>query len=515
MGKGTMRIRKRLISLIATFSLMTACLIGMGLVKPARAEEVKSIDMYLIGGQSNAAGYSTASGVEGKYSNIMYVGETDKQLNGTNANNKLNSISAYKKYVTVGYGISSDKIGPEFGMAKSFDQYYGGENKAIIFKSAAGGTALRNTSDGWSGVCGNWYPKSMWETGFTPDPSVSPTGVQYKNFVDNFRIVYNTLKDNGYSPKVKGMAWMQGEADLGATSEYIKLIKAFILDVREDIAEITGDDTNLLMPFVIGEIATTFESYGNPLVPPFNKMQREVAAEIDGMYTVPTSDLVIVGKDGVKGTDLYHFNGNDAVTLGERFGEKLLASNSDTLVKLDVTGKNGKAEYRISEDGTKVTVIMKPNKNYKVTTVKVNNSEMLNSVENNELVLDASVEKRFNVTVGFEKKTALDIKVENDVYKGKAEKDVTYEDDKILITVTPNAGYKVKSVTFNDAELTLNPETGMYESEPVTTGGTVKVDYEIENAEENKSGGCGAAATKDVAFAMIAIAGVAFILKRY
>ena len=512
--------KQRILSLAVVYLIMVALFVGgVGAVKTACAQDIKQdikpIDMYLIGGQSNASGYSVVKNVSGEFSNIMYIGETEKLLDGTNSYyNTLDNFSTYKKYVTVGYGASSNKIGPEFGMAKQLDQHYGGEKKAIIFKSAAGGTSIRNIKSNLSGLYGNWYPRSMWETGFTPDPSVSATGVQYKNFVDNFRTVYNTLKENGYSPKVRGMAWMQGEEDLGYANEYKTLIKAFINDIREDIAGITGDDTDLLMPFVIGEIATTFGSYDNSSVPPFNKMQREVAAEIDGVYTIPTSDLIIVGKNGIEGTDQYHFGDKDAVTLGERFGEKLLSVGDETLVKLNVVGKNGTAKYNISESGTELVVDLKPNKNYKVSSVKVNETEMVENVENNKLVLNVSETKKFVITVEFGKKTALNIKVESDTYKGKVQKDAIYEGDKIMITVTPNAGYKVKSVTFNDVALTLNEETGMYESEPVTTGGTIKVDYEEVNKEQ-ESTGCGKSGAATMACALAALVGSLFLIKRY
>lgn len=50
-------IKKRVLSIAAAIVLIFAAVIGFGGV-PAKAEEAaKPIDMYLIGGQSNAAGY--------------------------------------------------------------------------------------------------------------------------------------------------------------------------------------------------------------------------------------------------------------------------------------------------------------------------------------------------------------------------------------------------------------------------------------------------------------------------
>lgn len=509
-------IKKRVLSIVAAAALIFTALIGF-VGAPAKAEEaVKPIDMYLIGGQSNAAGYSLASkgNVDGSFSNVMYAGEVDKRLDDTSVGGgiNLNSYATYKKAVTVGCGVRNGYIGPEFGMAKTLNSYYSGDKKAIIFKSAAGGTALQNKNSGLSATYGNWYPRSMWKTGFTPDASVSPTGVQYKNFVDNFRQVYNTLKMNGYEPKVKGMVWMQGEDDLGAASAYKPLIEAFISDVREDIAEITCDRDNEVMPFVIGEIATTFAVYNNPNVPEFNKMQREVAAETAGVYTAPTDDLIIVGKNGVEGTDLYHFSGTDMVTLGERFAEKLIAATDETLVSLTVSGKKGNAVYKFSDDKSKVTITLKPEKNYKASSVLVNGVEFVDKVQDNELTFDVGDEKRIAVKVKFGKKSALAVTVEcGEGGRAEAETPV-YEGDRIAVTVKPDAGYKVKSVSIDGVELALNAETGKYESEPVTTASTVKVEFERETVADDGKSGCGG---KNAALAIgVALAVAALALKR-
>ena len=285
-------------------------------------KEKNVIDVYLIGGQSNAAGCSRKQNQNSTFNNIMFTGEVDKQRLTDHAT--LSFIGRYKKYVRVGYGISADHFGPEYGIAEVLNDYYGNGRPAIIFKSAAGGTALHNDTSGLSDTYGNWYPRSMWGDKKV-DPKTSPMGVQYNNFVENFRTTYNKLVADGYTPKVRGMAWMQGEADLGRESNYEKLLKALITDLRADLYEITGDEDVKEMPFVIGKIATTFASYNNPSVPAFNVMQDRVARTMKNVYTIKTSDLVIVAKDGtIVGTDKYHFNGNDAETLGVRFGEKLL-----------------------------------------------------------------------------------------------------------------------------------------------------------------------------------------------
>ncbi len=280
------------------------------------------IDMYLIAGQSNAVGYSNKGSLSGEFTNVWFAGENEK--NRRTGATTLSIIDNYVKSVKAGYGWNSNCIGPEYGMAEILNDYYDSENPAFIFKSAAGGTALNNDTWGLSDTFGNWYPRSKWK-GTDVNPSKSPMGVQYYYFIENFKAVYNKLVADGYTPRVRGMVWMQGEADLGRDKLYKTLLKALIKDLRADIAEITGDDTNLEMPFIIGKIATTFETYNNPSVPSFNKVQQDVADSMTNVYTIETSDLVIVSESGlIKGTDKYHFSTHDARILGQRFAEKLL-----------------------------------------------------------------------------------------------------------------------------------------------------------------------------------------------
>lgn len=288
-----------------------------------KAEKV--IDIYLIAGQSNAAGYSNRGTNRDVYKNVWFSGEVDKvRATGKTSMSMMDPVK-YSKTVTPTYGRSNGNIGPEYGMAEIFNDYYDGdETPVLLFKSAAGGTALNNDTSGQSGDYGNWYPRSLWPDGKV-DPKNSATGVQYYNLVENFKLIYEKLVADGYTPKVRGMVWMQGEADLGRHNAYKTLLKTFITDIREDIASITGDQEALEMPFIIGKIATTFGSYNNSSVPAFNKMQDAVAKEMTNVYTIETSDLIIVDESGkIVGTDQWHFSPDDAVTLGNRFAQKLL-----------------------------------------------------------------------------------------------------------------------------------------------------------------------------------------------
>ena len=290
----------------------------------------KHIDMYLVAGQSNAAGYSNKGNLAESFENVLYAGQINRSIkNGTTYSDLLTIDET--RVVTSGFGWKADFVGPEYGMAKLLNDYYNQEHMAMIFKSAAGGTHLNDYAGGESANFGNWYPRSKWESGYVPEitgTTSDPTGVQYALFVENFKTVYNGLKAQGYDPAVKGMVWMQGESDLDTPAAYEELLKALIDDLRADLFAVTNDESVKTLPFAVGEIATTFKAYNNAKVPPFNEMQRRVAASYtDGsVKTVATSDLVIVKEGGViNGTDRSHFNTGDALTLGARFANALMS----------------------------------------------------------------------------------------------------------------------------------------------------------------------------------------------
>lgn len=299
----------------------------------ASAEGGIPIDVYLLGGQSNAVGCSEiVNNRTQQFNNIWYAAEIERAFNEdgtvTSAYNNIESFKTFSRFVSGGMGFHATSIGPEYGMAKYLNDSYEGEKKALIFKSAHGGTYLHNFPSSR-----NWYPRSLWKEGYQPNvnaPSGSTNceGWLYQWFVENFRHVYNELVQNGYKPIIKGMAWMQGEADAGDSTAkmfYFRNLKAFIEDIRKDIAEITGDEKMLEMPFVIGRIAKTFMKYNNPNTTSISEAQQALADQMDNVYAVNTDDLIIVRQDGKingsGGWDICHYNFKDMVKLGERFAQ--------------------------------------------------------------------------------------------------------------------------------------------------------------------------------------------------
>ncbi len=330
-------IVKMFVSVTLCLTLVTG-VFGGGIISHAVSDEVKTIDMYLLAGQSNAVGYSDMIDIAGTYENVWYAGEVERYANGYVDSYSWLDSSKWKKCVTTGYGGRVYQIGPEFGIASVLnDMYAGTDTKAMIFKTAVGGTQMiYNANSSSVQNFGNWSSTSTWD-----DDGVRSNleGALYQRFLDNFTTVYNQLIAEGYNVNVKGMVWQQGESDCDKAAAYKPLLQALITDVRNDLGGITGTDLSY-MPFVIGEINETYDGkqfpkngYVNPYIAGFTSMQREVASQLENVKTVETSDLPFYTPYGKSySVDPWHYSGYDMVELGRRFGDTLVDMNS---IKLD------------------------------------------------------------------------------------------------------------------------------------------------------------------------------------
>ncbi len=529
-----MKLRSKFasISLMIAFAFMAIFAPLTALVSAKADAEPIPMDMYLIAGQSNAAGYSPiGTNQTEQYDNVWYAGQNEKYLRGASAATKSDNtqnFGAFKQKVTAGLGVIADRIGPEYGMASVLESYATAEKPVFIFKTAAGGTSLLDTNAEHSKEFGNWYPRSLWEAGYDPqidtfDANGDLTGVLYKLFVENFRRVYTELVNNGYQPTVKGMVWMQGECDLytDGAGTYTEILKTFITDIRNDLSEITGDVAVQGMPFVIGEIATTFGAYNNPSVPAMLEKQRAVAAQMNGVATVPTEDLIIVNEDGTyNGPDLYHFAFNDAKTLGIRFAQSLLELDSGVSCAY---ATNGGVRYEVADGNLVVTLT--PDDHYKLHTLLVNGVDVASSVQNGVYTVP--------FVKGTDKATVVPTFIEKDrltlTYEKAAGADFqfkptfVYEGETVALKVYVNEDYKLLKVLLNGTELTANAE-GLYE---VTTQEaatlslvTEKTAVDTDSSSDSdsvgaQSGGCNSAiGSASIVGGLSLLAGVVFLKRR-
>lgn len=328
--------------------------------------ESGAIDIYLIAGQSNAAGYTTITSggyggatyaynnysqdLKDGFENVLYAGtgRGDGNNYATLVENRQDTFVGVK----LGLGQSTAKVGPEAGMAVALANYYNpaSQKTAAIIKFAHGGTSLSYNNTGGSNQFGNWvspsyanYKGYSMATSFQNGNSANvtnKTGNLYRGLIAEVKDKVEQLLNDGYSTvNIMGLYWMQGESDRGNPAEYKIALKYFISDVRSDLSSLMnnlcGADCGAsTMAFAIGGISEYYNVNSASAVATnqaFIAMQKAVASEVSNTYYVSGDTRPICAAwNGSSvsalstSTDMHHWGLKDCLDIGKEAGEKLL-----------------------------------------------------------------------------------------------------------------------------------------------------------------------------------------------
>ena len=259
------------------------------------------IDVFLIGGQSNATG-------QGYLRNLPPDVKPDASvLLFHSGKPHLNSGSTPLRWVPLRQASESpDRFGPELGFGNRIAQLRPGTKIALI-KHAHSGT--------------NLY--AQWNPG-EDAADATHFGPQFKAFVETVDAGLKGLRDQGYEPTVRGMIWQQGESDVGKGDEYGKNLAHLVARVRE---QFKAPD----MLFVYGYVMPPPNSGAGR-----DKVRRgEKAVDQDsgdplatrGAFVVETDDLSQRADDvhTPYPKDHLHFGTAGTLELGARLAEKMAA----------------------------------------------------------------------------------------------------------------------------------------------------------------------------------------------
>ena len=273
----------------------------------------KIINVYLIAGQSNAVGYGMDTGnkiaksderfTEG-FENVLYYGSFERWSG--------KSFDGGFEPVKLGMGVEPTRSGAEIGIANAVADY--GEMSAII-KCAQGATHLYpDTTYEVSLKYGTWTSPTYIKNN-NVDMSKNPLiGNMFRRFEQTVIDAIQLLVEDGYTPVIKGVWWMQGEAEmftLEMASAYRELFETLIYDTRNMLSEVTGYDCGNV-PFICGLPKWNSK---NSAPPTYQGMVRTamttVASEVDNVGCVDCMPLVQ--------HDDWHFNAQGQQYLGEAF----------------------------------------------------------------------------------------------------------------------------------------------------------------------------------------------------
>ena len=196
-----------------------------------------------------------------------------------------------KGKLTVGYGPSEDRIGPELGYGFVIGDAY--EEPVLLIKLAWGGKSLgkdfRPPSSG--GEVGPYYKEILQRT---------------KDVLSNMKKEFPNFGERGY--ELAGFAWHQGWNDRvnqAFNDEYEKNMANFIRDIRKDLGV-----KNL--PFVIAETGMSGPSETHPRALSLMKAQAAVAEmkEFQGNVAFVGTKAFWRDKEVSPTGQAYHWNTN-------------------------------------------------------------------------------------------------------------------------------------------------------------------------------------------------------------
>jgi hypothetical protein len=267
---------------------------------------------------------------------------------------KGNPGSSVWTLAKAGQGSSAALMGAEVGMSAvlqdSIEATENGERYvydaaagryAGILKRSVGGTSLFNNTEGLNAIEGNWYPPTNAHRNGYDYSEGSLTGGLYRKLVADTIAAVAELKEMGFDRvNIKGMFWMQGEADRGKYNVYRYVFQNFVSDLRKDlgagITPLSGQDFST-MPIFVGEISATFDKADETTVKfnmTFIQMQQELPSLIEHLVVLPTKDFALTaldenGEQVVLGSDHYHFNQRDMYEIGKMVGASMVGYTPD------------------------------------------------------------------------------------------------------------------------------------------------------------------------------------------
>jgi hypothetical protein len=177
----------------------------------------KDIDVYLIGGQSNATGQGYSKNLPASFviNTKVQLYHSSSIVSGGAANTWIALRAASEGSDSCNLGL---RFGPELGFGNSMQNFYP-SRPIYLIKHAVSNTGLAT----------DWVPGSS----ATDNAHFGP---QFKTFVATVDGGITALKAKGLNPVIRGMLWQQGERDVdmggAAAMNYGQNLSAFIARVR-------------------------------------------------------------------------------------------------------------------------------------------------------------------------------------------------------------------------------------------------------------------------------------------
>jgi hypothetical protein len=271
-----------------------------------RSGNRNEVYVYLLAGQSNATGQGYVQNLPADFAindEVMIFHSGEPALNS----GKI----PFSWHPLMPASESPDRFGPELSLGNRLQELYPGKKIAIIKHAKSDTDLFKQWNAGQSK-----YDTTEW-------------GTEFKIFVATVNTGLDSLRELGYNPVIKGMAWQQGEADSDHeygiySGDYAKNLKNFIFRVREqfDVPDLR---------FVFGYV---YPLRGNKLTHAREKVrnaQTAVDANSGSEWAVPNAYLIETDDLPHRADELparfsydhIHFSSKGMILLGQRMADRL------------------------------------------------------------------------------------------------------------------------------------------------------------------------------------------------
>lgn len=273
------------------------------LAQPTHHADASTVDVYLLAGQSNMQG-------------VGKVAELPEAWRATIAGVWFWEGDAFETLDPCSTTISvrSGDFGPELGFARAM-RMLSPEQDIYLVKFYRSGQPLHH---GWGGNRwlggepspgrNNFYPG---ETGGDED-----AGNHYRAMLAMARDAFAHLREQGYKPVLRGIVWMQGEADAKhetSANEYAESLARLKRRIEEDLESEP-------VPFVFGQVLAhepALERFTDRPLLRDRMAQADMHSgderAVEGVWMVPTEGMPL-------NNDTVHYNTEGMKLLGTAFG---------------------------------------------------------------------------------------------------------------------------------------------------------------------------------------------------
>ncbi|PQO38362.1 sialate O-acetylesterase [Blastopirellula marina] len=215
-----------------------------------------------------------------------------------------------------------DRFGPELGFIHTLGTLYPDQTFYVV-KFALSGQPLHAGFHGgkWMGEEPGPNRNTFYPGQSADDPNM---GNHYKRLHDQFSAALAALTESGKTPKLRGIAWMQGEADAKqevSANNYDQSIALLKRRIEEDCASTP-------VPFVMGEVLPhepALERYTQRSE--IRQAQQDAdmrsgsSRAISGVWNVPTDGLSLLA-------DTVHYDTKGQLMLGTSFALGVLEAEN-------------------------------------------------------------------------------------------------------------------------------------------------------------------------------------------